>query len=98
MALSEWSFKNQLGQKRTTHDKSKFEDDKLLKQVITFTVANSFQFQKAMCCVNEIPATPPECITHCKTTKFLFKINLSISQYVYITFSAASSKLIGLEY
>ena len=56
MALSEWSFKNQLGQKRTTHDKSKFEDDKLLKQVITFTVANSFRFQKAMCFVNEVPA------------------------------------------
>ena len=33
VALSEWNFKSQLGQKRSTHDKSKIEDEKLLKQV-----------------------------------------------------------------
>jgi hypothetical protein len=34
VALSEWKFMSQDGQKQSTHDKSKIEDEKLLKQVI----------------------------------------------------------------
>lgn len=54
VALSEWNFKSQLGQKRSAHDKSKIEDEKFLKQVITSTVIkklilikpiNIFRFQ-----------------------------------------------------
>ncbi|CAB3984769.1 eIF-2-alpha kinase GCN2-like [Paramuricea clavata] len=33
VALSEWKFMSQDGQKQSTHDKSKIEDEKLLKQV-----------------------------------------------------------------
>ncbi len=39
VALSEWSLKGQVGQKRSTYDKTKIEDEKLLKQVITLYYA-----------------------------------------------------------
>jgi hypothetical protein len=38
VALSEWTFKSQVAQKRSANGKSKIEDEKLSKQVITFTI------------------------------------------------------------
>lgn len=42
VALSEWSFKSQTVQKRSNYDRTKIEDDKLLKQVIIHLLTLGF--------------------------------------------------------